>query len=102
MNSKLNSYFNPDAPPIDLPCVVLAKDEGGEYRLPYPCVWRGDAWYALGNKTPRHQDHRLAIPNAYEQILEPLQLIDVSLELDDERLLGGATCVEPAKGRVPQ
>ena len=52
MNSKLNSYFSPDAPPIDLPCVVLAKDEGGEYRLPYPCVWRGDAWYALGKTKP--------------------------------------------------
>jgi hypothetical protein len=49
---SLNAYFNSGLPPAEYPCEVLARDEDGEYQLPYACAWRDGAWYGVGKTKP--------------------------------------------------
>jgi len=49
----LANYFNSDSsPPAEQACQVLARDETGEYQLPFVCHWRQGAWYAVGKTKP--------------------------------------------------
>ena len=52
MTIRKPQWLNDGEPPPDAACEVWCEDTGGEYRLPYPCVWRDGTWYGVEKINP--------------------------------------------------